>query len=172
MSETNAKAPHCPRCFRTDCAHPAAWATFSDCDCYTEDCNHALACRKAYAECSGYAESVIPAAVAALTALRERMRWRDVLVELPDEDTAVEAFTSDNTVTTMWLERGRLEDENGVQFGDGFITHWRPIDAAPLPAAPEVQAAPQKPAAFRPTPEQMRMGVFSEADLDLDGVDL
>lgn len=44
----------------------------------------------------------------------------------------------------------------------------RPMLASPEPQAPSSQTS----APFRPTPEQMRMGVFSEADLDLDGVDL
>jgi hypothetical protein len=53
--------------------------------------------------------------------------WVPVTERLPEDNTAVEAFTTDNTVTTMWMERGRMEDESGVEFAAGFITHWRHI---------------------------------------------
>lgn len=73
-----------------------------------------------------------------LTALRERMRWRDVVDDCPDpfEDVilwngyAFQGWLSDND--------GRFYDPNGEQIYN--VSHWRTLDRPqPLPAAPEVE---------------------------------
>ncbi len=64
-------------------------------------------------------------------AAEARERWTSIVDRIPDNGEIVEGFTADNTVVTVWVERGRLEQEDGSLYPDGFITHYRPLPAPP-----------------------------------------
>ena len=80
-----------------------------------------------------------------LTALRERMRWVPVGERLPRKMGNVEIWRKMNDGTLapgiafVMAGSGWWVDTSGGRWAPGMVTHWRPIDAPPLPAAPEVQ---------------------------------
>ena len=75
-----------------------------------------------------------------LAALRERMRWRDVLVELPDDHEDVPVVARDSTGKLYPTFAYKLTGVDGDVrwFNNGYqldnVTRWQP-----MPAAPEVQ---------------------------------
>lgn len=160
----------CENCDRDGCreATSATWAAFVACSCVPnlrDPCEHQRAFHVADAACYDHTVNWRERAKAAesdLTALRERMAVADLrLTRIAERATAM--TRAGVGAAEPWAQAGKVIRETGYELL---------ALVGPLPAAPEVQAVAQKTAAFRPTPEQMRMGVFSEADLDLDGVDL
>ncbi len=120
----------CEWCDRDECKKVETWAAFVACNCtidISNPCAHQAAAHDANVACELHRVNWRERALAA----ESRERWTSIVDRIPDNGEIVEGFTADNTVVTVWVERGRLEQEDGSLYPDGFITHYRPLPAPP-----------------------------------------
>lgn len=141
----------CVRCDRDGCIEACAMCNCPEPDGYHCPecwdggplCEHEQPRNAAYKDCFAHTINWRERALAAesdLTALRERMRWRDVTVELPDDHEDVPVVARDSTGKLYPTFAYKLTGVDGDVrwFNNGYqldnVTRWQP-----LPAAPEVQ---------------------------------
>lgn len=132
----------CERCDREECAREATnWAWWKcRCDESVDRCVHHNANREAIADCEAHRVNWRERALKA----EARQAWVPVGERLPDNGEMVAVWLGG--IDTGFLNDGvwYIRPSAGPHGGGGYnptrkITHWRPIDAPPLPAAPEVE---------------------------------